>query len=337
MDDRHGTRYMAPDMSYTRLGSTGLEVSRVALGCAGLGSDQPWKVHDREAARRIVDRAIEEGINFIDTANIYASGESEDIVGDAITGHDRSELVIASKVHGEMWSGPNGQGLSRKHVIDQAEASLDRLGTDYLDIYYLHRWDPNTPISETLSALDYLVNEGKVRYIGASTMAAWQLVKALGVSDVKGYERFSVIQPEYSLVRRHEEENMLLAAEDQGLGVVTWSPLGAGFLTGQFDSQNPEMLSGEGHSWRDLTMYDRDDCWTVLEEVHSIANRRDYTPVQVSLAWVLAKDVVDAPIIGPTSISELREYLGALDITLSETEIDALELPIDPVWSRERM
>jgi len=322
------------EMEYTKLGSTGLEVSRLCMGCAGLGSGGDWQVGDRDESIELVNRAIDAGINFFDTANSYGNGESERILGEEIDGQ-RDELVVATKVHSRVRDGPNGQGLSRKHVLEQVEKSLDRLDTDYLDLYYIHRWDDNTPIEETLSAFNYLIEEGKTRYIGASTTAAWKLMKALSASERNGYEQFVTIQPEYSLVARHEERNMLQVARDQGLGVSPWSPLGSGFLTGEYSRADQSQLESGENSWRDLTVFDTDDCWRVLDVVRDLAEQKDATVVQVSLAWLLHKDVVDAPIIGPASTSHLKESLGALDVSLTEDEIARLEEPIDPVWPLE--
>ena len=320
-------------MEYTTLGATGLEVSRLALGCMNFGSEQPWMLNDREASLDLIDRAIDLGITFFDTANVYSHGESEEILGEALAGR-RDEFVVATKVRGQMTDRPNGAGLSRKHIIEQAEASLARLGTDYIDLYQIHRWDPETPIAETLSALDYLVERGKVRYVGASTMAAWEFTTALYESDLRDYERFVSMQPEYSLVRRHEEANLLPVCADQGVGVIPWSPLAGGFLTGKYD-QGAEPDAGRAVT--DEYTRDRftEENWAVLDEVRAVADAHDATPVQVSLAWLLAKDVVDAPIIGPKSVDHLEESVGALDLSLSDDEIERLEAPKTPVWSRE--
>lgn len=207
-------------MQYTQLGETGLEVSRLCLGCLNFGSEEKWMMKNRDASIEIIERALELEINFFDTANAYSCGESESILGEAIQGHDREKLVIATKVCHEMGDGPNKRGLSRKHILDQIEGSLDRLGTDYVDLYQIHRWDKNTPIEETLAALNYLVTSGKVRYIGASTMAGWQFSKALYTADREGYERFVCMQPEYNLVDRHEEANLLPICTEENIGVI---------------------------------------------------------------------------------------------------------------------
>jgi aryl-alcohol dehydrogenase-like predicted oxidoreductase len=315
---------------YTTLGDTGLEVSRLCLGCMNFGE---WAVEDHDAAREVIEAAVEAGINFLDTANVYSTGESEEIVGEAIDGV-RDELVVATKVYGEMADRPNGGGLSRKHVVEQCHASLDRLDTEYIDLYQIHRWDDDTPIAETLSALDHLVDEGLVRYVGASTMHSWQLMKALRTSDVEHLERFVSMQPEYSLVRRHEEQNVLPLCADQGVGVVPWSPLAGGFLAGKYERGEP---APEGSRWderdRDLEDAYTDAQWAVLEVVRELAAEKDATPDQVSLAWLLEKDVVTAPIIGPKTVDQLEANLGALDVELTDDEVERLEDPIEPAWS----
>jgi aryl-alcohol dehydrogenase-like predicted oxidoreductase len=321
------------DMEYTRLGNTGLEISRLCLGCMNFGSDASWMIDDQEQSEAVIERAIEHGINFFDTANVYSQGESERILGAALDGR-RDEHVIATKVHGRMADRPNGQGLSRRHVLEQADASLDRLGTDYIDLYQIHRWDDETPITETLSALDTLVDHGKVRYVGASTMSGWQFTKALYEADVNNFERFVSMQAEYNLVDRHEEANVLPVCRDQGVGVIPWSPLAGGFLTGKYERGE---APAEGRAADDEHTQNRftEDNWAVLDEVRTLADRKGTTPVGISLAWLLAKDVVDAPIVGPRTLEHLDEQVAALSISLSDDEIERLEAPKTPVWSRE--
>ena len=321
------------DMEYTRLGNTGLEVSRLCLGCMNFGSDAPWMIDDREQSKAVIERAIEHGINFFDTANVYSQGESERILGAALDGR-RDEHVIATKVHGRMANRPNGQGLSRRHILEQADASLDRLGTDYIDLYQIHRWDDETPITETLSALDTLVDHGKVRYVGASTMSGWQFTKALYEADVNNFERFVSMQAEYNLVDRHEEANVLPVCRDQGVGVIPWSPLAGGFLTGKYERGE---APAEGRAADDEHTQNRftEDNWAVLDEVRTLADGKGTTPVRISLGWLLAKDVVDAPIVGPRTLEHLDEQVAALSISLSDDEIERLEAPKTPVWSRE--
>ncbi|SFF80323.1 Predicted oxidoreductase [Halopelagius inordinatus] len=322
-------------MEYTRLGATGLEVSRLCLGTLNFGSGQPWMMNDREASVELVREALDAGVNFLDTANAYSGGESESIVGEAIEEYDREELVVATKVYFDMGDGPNKGGLSRKHILDQIEGSLDRLGTDYVDVYQIHRWDENTPIEETLSALDTLVEEGTVRYIGASTMAGWQFSKALHAADVEGYERFRCMQPEYNLVDRHEEANLLPICADQDVGVVPWSPLAGGFLAGKYERgrEIPEGTRAADDDYTEQRLTDEN--WEVLDVVRELAAEKDASPAQVSLAWLLHKDVVDAPIIGPRRKSHLEDNLGAVDVSLTDDEIARLEEPIFPQWPVE--
>jgi len=329
---------MANDsMAYTRLGSTGLEVSQLCLGSMNFGSEAEWMMNDRDASISLIRQAIDAGINFIDTANTYSNGESEQIVGEAVSAYDREQLVLATKVYFPATDdpGPNQQGLSRKHIFEQIDTSLANLGTDYVDLYQIHRWDENTPIEETLSALDALIDAGKVRYIGASTMASWRLMEALKTSDVENYERFVCVQPEYSLIKRHEEENMLPVADEHDLGVITWSPLAGGFLTGKYSREAaPEgsRLAIEGVSPEEA--YSAEE-WAVLDALREIARDHDATPTQVSLAWQLHNDTVTAPIIGPRTADQLESALGAREISLSSAEIERLETPIDPSWSRD--
>ncbi|WP_126661491.1 aldo/keto reductase [Haloterrigena salifodinae] len=323
-------------MEYTHLGETGLEVSRLCLGCMNFGSDEPWMINDREQSRAVIQRALDLGITFFDTANVYSHGESEEILGEALADADcdRAELTVATKVYGPMYDGPNGQGLSRKHIFEQADASLERLGLDSVDLYQIHRWDDETPIAETLSALDALVEEGNVRYVGASTMPAWKFAKALYEADLNNRERFVSMQCEYNLVDRHEEANVLPLCADQHVGVLPWSPLAGGFLTGKYERDaDPE----EGRAASDEFMEKRftEENWDVLEIVRELAEEKDVSPTQLSLAWLLHKDLVDAPIVGPRTIDHLEENVGALEIDLSDEELERLEAPKTPVWNAE--
>ena len=320
------------EMQYTRLGDTGLEVSRLCLGCMNFGSGQPWMVNDRGESLSVLDRAMDLGINFLDTANVYSRGESEEIVGEAIASRRRDELVVATKVRMGMREGPNASGLSRKHVIDQAYASLDRLGVDYIDLYQIHRWDEDVPLEETLSALTHLVDEGVVRYVGASTMTAWRLTKALYAADARDEARFVSMQPEYNAVDRHEEANVLPACAEEGVGVVPWSPLAGGFLTGKYErgAEPPagSRAADDEYTERRFTA----ENWAVLDAVRAVAEERDASPVQVSLAWLLAQDVVDAPIVGAKRTDHLEEAVGALDVSLSDDDLARIEAPKTPRW-----
>ena len=318
-------------MEYTTLGETGLDISRLGLGTMNFGSDEAWMMNDTEASLDVLDRAMDLGINFIDTANVYSYGESEEIVGRAIEGRDRSELVVATKVYGQMHEGPNGGGLSRKHIFDQVEDSLDRLGTDYIDLYQIHRWDETTPVEETLDALDTLVDEGTVRYVGASTMSSYQFTRALYTADAENHRRFVSMQPEYNAVDRHEEANLLPVCEGEGVGVVPWSPLAGGFLTGKYD-RGDDGSAGRAEADEYTRNRFREENWAVLDAVREVADAKDATPAQVSLAWLLHKPVVDAPIIGPRTLDHLKENVAALDVSLTDEEMRRIEAPKTPRW-----
>ncbi|WP_434084171.1 aldo/keto reductase [Halorarius litoreus] len=318
-------------MEYTRLGSTGLEISRLCLGCMNFGSGLPWMIGDEATSHEILDAAMDAGINFLDTANVYSRGESEEIVGDAIADRDRSELVVGTKVYNPMGAGPNQSGLSRKHIVDQCHASLDRLGLDYIDLYQIHRYDDDTLLSETLAALDYLVDEGLVRYVGASTMPAWKFTKALYQADAENHERFVSMQPEYNAVDRHEEANVLPACEAENVGVIPWSPLAGGFLAGKYD-RDSEPESGRAATDDYTKARFTEENWQVLDAIRDVADEVGATPAQVSLAWLLHKPVVDAPIIGPRTMAHLEDNLGALDVSLTDDQVERIEAPITPRW-----
>jgi aryl-alcohol dehydrogenase-like predicted oxidoreductase len=323
------------DMEYTNLGDTGLEVSRLCLGCMNFGTGAEWMLHDDEASIDLMERAFELGINFLDTANVYSRGESEELVGEAIERtevFDRDELVVATKVFGAMGDGPNKQGLSRKHVLDQCDASLDRLGLDYVDLYQIHRFDDETPLSETLAALDSLVESGKVRYVGASTMSSYEFTKALYTADVEHYDRFVCMQPEYNAVDRHEEANLLPVCEGEGVGVIPWSPLAGGFLTGKYErgAEPEEGLRADTDEYTANRFTEEN--WAVLDAIRAVAEEEDATPAQVSLAWLLHKPVVDAPIVGPRRMEHLEENVGALDVSLSDDQLARIEAPKTPCW-----
>ena len=319
-------------MQYTQLGPTGLEVSRLCLGCMNFGSDAAWMLDDWGESVDLIHRALDGGINFLDTANVYSHGESEEIVGEAIASRNREELVVATKVFGEMRDGPNGSGLSRKHIIDQAYASIDRLGVEYIDLYQIHRFDEDTPVEETLSALTHLVDEGVVRYLGASTMSSYQFTKLLYTADLEGDERFVSMQPEYNAVDRHEEANLLPVCEGEGIGVIPWSPLAGGFLTGKYDRDGdvPEGTRAADDEYTQNRF--REENWAVLDEIEAIADARDASMAQVALAWLLARDVVDAPIIGPRTEEHLDDALGAVDLSLDADEVERIAAPKTPRW-----
>jgi aryl-alcohol dehydrogenase (NADP+) len=316
-------------MRYVKLGSTGLDVSPICLGCMSYGEPgrgaHPWSLNE-EASRPFIRRAIEAGINFFDTANVYSAGSSEEVTGRALKDFGkRDEIVLATKVHGRMRRGPNGAGLSRKAIFAEIDASLTRLGTDYVDLYQIHRWDPTVPIEETVEALHDVVKAGKARYVGASSMWAWQFHKALHVADQHGWTRFATMQDHYNLLYREEEREMLPLCADQGIGVIPWSPLARGKLTRDWDATTTRSETDE--FGRNLY---RDEDKAIVDRVAEIAESRGITRAQVALAWMLANPAVHSPIIGATKPNHLEEAIAAVDIELSDKEIAQLEEPYRP-------
>jgi aryl-alcohol dehydrogenase-like predicted oxidoreductase len=316
-------------MQYVKLGSTGLDVSRICLGCMSYGGPEAgthqWSLGEDEA-RPFFQQAIEAGINFFDTANVYSAGTSEEITGRALRDFaNRDEIVLATKVHGRMRPGPNGAGLSRKEIMTEIDHSLRRLGTDYVDLYQIHRWDATTPIEETLEALHDVVKAGKARYIGASSMYAWQFSKALYLSERNGWTAFATMQNHYNLLYREEEREMLPLCADKGIGVIPWSPLARGRLTRPWDAGTARSQTDEFGK----TLYHGNDR-LIVEEVAKVAAGRGVPPAQVALAWVLANPVVTAPIIGATKPGHIDDAVAALDIELSAEEKAALEAAYSP-------
>ncbi len=320
-------------MKYTRLGSSGLSVSRICLGCMSYGTSEwrPW-VLDEDDARPFYRRAIESGINFFDTADMYSLGVSEEVTGRALREYGaRSELVIATKVFFPMGEGPNLGGLSRKHIVEACEASLSRLGIETIDLYQIHRFDPATPIEETLSALDHLVQSGKVRYIGASSGWAWQMAKALGISDRNGSARFISMQNHYNLLYREEEREMMPLCEAEGVGMIPWSPLARGMLAGTRNSledrESTERAKADTYA-HDL--YKDPDGWDIVTAVRTVADERGVSPAEVSLAWLLSKPAVAAPIVGATKLDHLDAAIRAVDLELEIEEVERLQAPYRP-------
>ncbi|MFV1917943.1 aldo/keto reductase [Sphingomonas sp. MJ1 (PH-R8)] len=319
-------------MEYRKLGSTGLDVSRLCLGCMTYGvpdrGTHPWTL-DEERSRPLLRQAVEAGINFFDTANVYSDGTSEEIVGRALKEFTRrDEVVIATKVHGRMHAGPNGAGLSRKAILQEIDASLRRLGTDYVDLYQIHRFDPDTPIEETLEALHDVVKAGKARYIGASSMYAWQFATMLHVAEANGWTWFATMQNHVNLLYREEEREMLPLCEAEGIGVIPWSPLARGRLTRPWNAETERTQSDA--FGRSLYAHTADGDRKVIEAVAEVAAGRGVPPAQVALAWVLAKPMVSAPIIGASKPAHLEDAIAALDLVLSDEEIERLEAPYVP-------
>ncbi|MDQ0113828.1 aldo/keto reductase [Paenibacillus harenae] len=314
-------------MEYAKLGNTGLDVSRICLGCMSFGEAERWThpwVLDEEKSRPIIKRALDLGINFFDTANIYSIGSSEEIVGRALKDYaNRDEIVIATKVHFRMHEGPNGAGLSRKAIMSEMDKSLKRLGTDYVDLYQIHRWDYNTPIEETMEALHDVVKAGKARYIGASAMYAWQFLKALHVAEQHGWTQFVSMQNHLNLIYREEEREMMPLCKEEKIGVIPYSPLASGRLARDWSETTHRSETDQAQKWKyDATAnVDR----VIADRVAEIAEKRGVPRVQIALAWLLQKEPVTAPIIGATKIAQLEEAVGALTITLTQDEMASLE------------
>jgi aryl-alcohol dehydrogenase (NADP+) len=316
-------------MRYTTLGSTGLEVSVICLGCMSFGvgdrGNHAWTL-DEPASRDLIKQALDAGVTFLDTANVYSDGTSEEFVGRAVKDLvAREDVVLATKVWGRMRPGPNGAGLSRKAIMHEIDASLQRLGTDYVDLYQIHRWDPKTPIEETMEALHDVVKAGKARYIGASSMASWQFAKALFVADAYSWTRFVSMQNHLNLLYREEEREMLPLCEDQGVGVIPWSPLARGRLTRPWDAETARSETDEFGA----TLYQEQDR-LIVERVAEIAQARGVSPAQVALAWLLQVPQVTAPIVGATKAEHLEDAFAAVDLELTDEEIRALEEPYTP-------
>jgi len=315
-------------MQYVNLGKTGLKVSRLCLGTMTYGSSKwrPW-VLDEEASRPFFQRAVEAGINFFDTADMYSVGLSETVVGRSIREYTRrDDVVIATKVYFPMGPGPNDRGLSRKHIMAAIDASLRRLATEYIDLYQIHRFDPETPMEETLEALHDVVKSGKALYIGASSMHAWQLAKMLYTADSHGWTRFVSMQNHYNLIYREEEREMIPLCIDQGIAVIPWSPLARGFLAGnrkrETDRAKTDDLAQE--------FYVAESDFTIADRVSELAKRRSVSPAQIALAWILRKPGVTAPIVGASKLGQLDESVAALEIQLDESELQFLEEPYQP-------
>jgi 1-deoxyxylulose-5-phosphate synthase len=322
-------------MQYKMLGRTGVTVSRICLGCMSYGDSKwrPW-VLDEAAAQPFFRRAVEAGINFFDTADMYSNGASEEVTGRALRKYARlEEVVLATKVFFPMGSGPNMGGLSRKHIVQACEASLRRLGVETIDLYQIHRFDPDVPIEETVAALDHLVRTGKVRYIGASSGYAWRLAQALSVSEQRGWARFVSMQNHYNLIYREEEREMIPLCVDQGVGVIPWSPLARGLLARARPPQGTVTSDATARSQSDRyspQLYGNPGDWDVVGAVEQVAAKRGVSMAEVALAWLLQKSVVTAPIVGATKPEHLEAAIRAMDVRLEPDEIAALEAPYRP-------
>ncbi len=319
-------------MEFQRLGNSGLKVSRICLGTMTYGTSKwrEWVLEESES-RPFIEKALELGINFFDTANAYSLGVSEEIVGRALKDFARrDEVVIATKVFFPMGERPNQGGLSRLHIMQAVEDSLRRLGTDYIDLYQIHRWDPETPIEETLEALHDLVKSGKVRYIGGSSMYAWQFAKSLYLADLHGWTRFVSMQNHYNLVYREEEREMIPLCLSEGIGLIPWSPLARGFLSGNRSREDwGDTSRAKTDDFAHLMYYQESD-FTVVERVKELAEKKGVSPSQIALAWLLHQPGVSSPIIGASKMSHLEENVAALDIELSPEDLEALKEPYTP-------
>ena len=319
-------------LQYVNLGSAGVKVSRICMGCMSFGNENAWQL-ELDKARPLVRKAIDLGINFFDTANVYSSGRSEEITGECLKDY-RDDVIIATKVHGDMGQGPNDKGLSRLHIAKQVKDSLKRLQTDHIDLYQTHRWDYSTPIEETLTTLNDAVRQGLIRYIGASSMFAWQFLTALNVSERLGLEKFVSMQNHYNLVYREEEREMIPLCERFGIALIPWSPLARGFLTGKYkrdEAPKTVRYENERMSGRNLLAdrYFREEDFDVVENLTQVAREKDASPSQVALAWLLHKGVT-APIIGVTKAQHIEEAVQALEIKLSSDDMRRLEASYKP-------
>jgi aryl-alcohol dehydrogenase-like predicted oxidoreductase len=316
-------------MQYTTLGRTGMKVSRICLGCMSYGSPgwRPW-VLDEGDSEPFFRRAVEAGINFFDTADMYSMGASEEVTGRWLREYaNLDEVVLATKVFFPWSDKPNMGGLSRKHIQQACEGSLKRLGVETIDLYQIHRLDPNTPMDEILAALDWLVQQGKVRHIGASSMYAWQFMKMLGISESNGLARFATMQNHYNLVYREEEREMLPLCAAEEVSVIPWSPLARGMLAGTRKALGDDSTARSESDGLDKILYDQPSDWEVVEAVRKVAGERGAKPAQVALAWLLSRPAVAAPIVGATKLEHLEDAVAAVDLGLSVEEVAALEAP----------
>ncbi|HSU35233.1 MAG TPA: aldo/keto reductase [Propionibacteriaceae bacterium] len=316
-------------MEYVRLGSSGLKVSRIAMGCMSFGDNSrslhSWSLNEDDA-QQFFRQAVELGITFWDTANVYSAGTSEEFVGRAIKQFSRREdIVLSTKVSGQMHDGPGGSGLSRKAILEQLDASLARLGTDYVDVYYIHRFHDEVPVEETMETLHDVIRAGKVRYIGASSMYAWQFAKLQRAADQHGWTRFVAMQDQYNLLKREEEQEMLPLCADLGVGYTPYSPLAKGRLTRPWGTQTSRSTSDVV-----AKSFDLDVDQPVVEAVQRVAEQRGVPMAHVALAWVLSKPVVSAPLVGATKPHHLADAVAALDVRLTEDEVAAMEAPYAP-------
>ncbi|QJD96338.1 aldo/keto reductase [Mucilaginibacter robiniae] len=314
-------------MEFVRFGNTGMTVSRICLGTMTYGTPTerwPWALNE-EQSRPFIQKALELGINFFDTADVYTAGASEEVVGRALKDFaKRDEVVLATKVYNPMGPGPNDKGLSRKHIMSAIDASLKRLGTDYVDLYQIHRWDYDTPIEETMEALHDVVKAGKARYIGASSMYSWQFAQAQYTADLHGWTRFVSMQPHYNLIYREEEREMIPFCQDQKIAIIPWSPLARGLLTGKRSKERNETERAKTDAFG-KSLYGQDSDFDIVNRVSEIAEQRGLPNAQIALAWMLSKPYITSPIVGASKPGHLEDAVAAVSVKLSDEEVKQLE------------
>jgi aryl-alcohol dehydrogenase-like predicted oxidoreductase len=324
-------------MDYRLLGRSGLKVSALAIGSATFGGDGTWGDADLQQAQRQIDLCLDHGVNLIDTANTYASGRSEAIIGEALSDGRRDRLLLATKVRFPAGAGPNDRGLSRAHIVRECEASLRRLKTDVIDLYQVHGWDGQTPLEETIEALDTLIRDGKVRYVGCSNYSAWHLMKALGVAAQNGYRRFVSQQVYYSLLDRDAEHELVPAGHDQGVSLIVWSPLAGGWLSGKYNRDSTPDDGRQQRGVREPPVSDWDRLWSVVDVLNEVARERGATAAQIALAWLLQRPVVASVILGGRTTEQFAANLKAAELILSDKEVARLNAVSDralpyPYW-----
>ncbi|MBD9374985.1 aldo/keto reductase [Rhizobium sp. ARZ01] len=315
-------------MEYRTLGRSGLKVSALSMGTFSFGGEGDFAMVARQGvkeARRLVDACIDGGINLFDTANMYSLGRSEEILGEVLEGK-RDEVLISSKARMRIGNGPNDEGVSRYHLIRECERSLKRLRTDRIDIYFMHEWDGLTPLEEMLSALDTLVQQGKIRYIGCSNYSGWHIMKALGVSDLRNLPRFITQQIHYTLEAREAEYELLPISVDQGLGVMVWSPLAAGLLSGAFGRDRSPASSRQAAGWSEPPIRDKERLWAIVDTLTDIAAARDVSAAQIALAWTLTRPAVSSLVVGGLSVEQFQDNIAAVDLKLTSEELERLNL-----------
>jgi aryl-alcohol dehydrogenase-like predicted oxidoreductase len=324
-------------MDYRLLGRSGLKVSSLSIGTATFGGDGLWGDADTREAQRQIDLCLDHGVNLIDTANVYAGSKSESIIGEALTDGRRQKVLLATKVRFSVGKGPNDQGLSRYHIIRECENSLKRLKTDVIDLYQVHQWDGQTPLEETVEALDTLVKQGKVRYVGCSNYSAWHLMKALAVADASHRQRFVSQQIHYTLHSREAEYELIPLGIDQGVGVMVWSPLAGGWLTGKYTRSTAPTSGRQVSGFREPPIYDEAKLWDIVDVINEVAAAHGVSGAQVSLAWLLQRPLVATVIIGGRNIAQFEDNLKAVDLKLTADDIAKLDkvsqpLLIYPYW-----